>query len=70
MKEYETCNTIAQVVFNNVLHSARNPIECAFGRLKSRCGFLTRKIDLELDLEPAAIYACFVLHNICEQQIY
>ena len=53
-----------------MLRSARNPIECAFGRLKARWGFLTRKIDLKLDLVPAAIYACFVLHNICEQQIY
>ena len=57
MKEYEACNTNAQVVFNNMLHSARNPIECAFGRLKARWGFLTRKIDLKLDLVPAAIYA-------------
>ena len=70
MKEYETCNTNAQVVFNNMLRSARNPIECAFGRLKARWGFLTRKIDLKLELVPAAIYACFVLHNICEQQMY
>ena len=54
---------------NNMLCSARNPIECAFGRLKARWGFLTRKIDLELDLVPPAIYACFILHNICEQQM-
>ena len=70
MKEYETWNTNAQVVFNNMLRSARNPIECAFGRLKAWWGFLTRKIDLELDVVPAAIYACFVLHNICGQQVH
>ena len=70
MKEYEKCSTNAQVVFNNMLRSARNPVECAFGRLKARWGFLTRKIDLQLDLVPAAVYACFVLHNFCEQHMY
>ena len=34
MKEFETCNENAQVVFNGLLRAARNPIECAFGRLK------------------------------------
>jgi predicted DNA-binding protein YlxM (UPF0122 family) len=70
MKEYGSCSTNAQVVFNNMLRSARNPIECAFGRLKARWGFLTRKVDLKLDLVPTAVYACFVLHNFCEQHMY
>jgi hypothetical protein len=70
MKEYGSCSTNAQVVFNNMLRSARNPIECAFGRLKAWWGFLTRKVDLKLDLVATTVYACFVLQNFCEQHTY
>jgi len=66
LKEYESCATNAQVIFNNMLRSARNPIECAFGRLKARWGILTRRIDLDLTKVPTLIIACFVLHNYCE----
>ena len=66
LKEYESCKTNAQVIFNNMLRAARNPIECAFGRLKARWGILTRKIDLDLTKAPTLIIACFVLHNYCE----
>ena len=66
MKEYEKCTSNAQVVSNNMLRSARNPIECAFGRLKARWSFLTKKVDLQLKFVPIAVYACFVLHNFCE----
>ena len=51
---------------NNLLRSARNPVECAFGPLKARWAFLTKAIDLKLDDTPTLIYACFVLHDICE----
>ena len=67
MKEYETCNKNAQVVFNGLLRSARNPIECAFGRLKARWSILTHSIDLKLQSIPTVVYSCFVLHNYCEQ---
>ena len=67
MKEYETCENNEQVIFNNLLRSARNPIECAFGRLKARWAILTKRIDLKLDIVPVIVYACFVLHNFCEQ---
>ena len=53
-------------LFNNMLRSARNPIECAFGRLKARWSILTRKMDLNLKLVPTVVLACFVLHNFCE----
>ena len=66
MKEYEHCSNDAEVIFNNMLRSARNPVECAFGRLKARWAILTRKVDLKLETIPTVIYACFVLHNICE----
>ena len=36
LKEFETCVHNEQVVFNNLLRTARNPIECAFGLLKAR----------------------------------
>ena len=67
MKEYQTCTSDSQVIFNNILRSARNPVECAFGRLKGRWRFLTKQTDLNLDILPVVVYACFVLHNFCEQ---
>ena len=66
MKEYQTCVKNEEVVFNNMLRSARNQVECAFGRLKARWGFLTRKVDLKLEMVPTVAYSCFVLHNYCE----
>ena len=68
MKEYETCSNNQQVIFNNMLRSARNPIECAFGRLKARWAILNRKMDLKIESIPMVIYACFVLHNFCEKK--
>ena len=70
INEFETCATNAKVVFNNTLRSARNPIEYAFGRLKARWSFLTKKVDLKLNLVPIAVYAYFVLHNICKQHVF
>ena len=66
MKEYETCTNNEQVIFNNLLRSGRNQIECAFGRLKARWSILTRKINLKLEAVPIVVYACFALHNYCE----
>ena len=66
MKEYDHCSNNEQVVFN-MLRSAKNPIECVFGRLKARWGILTRKMDLKLETIPVVVYACLVLHNICEK---
>ena len=66
MKEFQSCKSDAEVVFNNILRSARNPIECAFGRLKARWSILSRKMDLKLTSVPKVILACFVLHNFCE----
>ena len=52
--------------FGYRLCSARNVIECAFGRLKARFGCLKRAMDINLDDLPFVIYACFVLHKYCE----
>ena len=66
MKEYDTCASNEQVMFNALLRAARNPIECAFGRLKARWSILTKKVDLKIESVPVVVYACFVLHNYCE----
>ena len=50
IKEYESCSNDPEVIFNSMLRSARNQIECAFGRLKARSAILTRKIDLKFDM--------------------
>ena len=67
LKEYQTCSNNGEVIFNNMLRSARNQVECAFGRLKARWRFLTRQVDLKFDVIPTVIYSCFVLHNYCER---
>ena len=66
MKEYQSCKTNSEVLFSNMLREARNPVECAFGRLKARWSILTRKMDLKLENIPIVVMACFVLHNFCE----
>ena len=49
-----------------MFHSIRNPIEFPFWWLKACLGFLKRTIALQLEDVPAAIFSCFVLHNVCE----
>ena len=67
MKEFDNCNSDEEVIFNNMLRSARNQIECSFGRLKARWAILTRKMDQKLEILPTIIYACFILHDYCEK---
>ena len=62
----DTCLSNGKVIFNNLLLSARNPVECAFGRLKARWSILTKKMDLKLDNIPTVIFTCFGLHKCCE----
>ena len=66
MKEIEHCSTNEEVVFNQMLRSTRNTIECTFGKLKARCRILQRPMDTPVDKLPNITYACFVLHNFCE----
>ena len=70
MKEYQTCVENKQVDSNNLLRSARNQIECAFGRLKARWRLLTRTVDLKFEIVPAVVYRCFFLRNFCESKNY
>jgi hypothetical protein len=67
MKEYANGGSTAQEqYFGYRLCSARNIIECTFGRLKARFSVLRRQVDINLDDLPIVIYACFILHNYCE----
>ena len=67
MKEYAGRGMNSQEqYFGYRLCSARNVIECAFGRLKARFGCLKQAMDINLDDLSNVIYACFVLHNYCE----
>ena len=43
-------------------------IECSFGRLKARFGALRRAMDINIADLPFVIFACFVLHNYCEER--
>ena len=66
MKEFSSCKNDKETTFNNHLRSARNQIECAFGRLKARWRILNRTLDVDLEFSTTLIYSCFVLHNFCE----
>ena len=63
MKEYQSCSSNSEVIFNNLLRSARNQVECSFVRLKARWDFLRRMVDLKLETVPIVVYCCFVLKN-------
>ena len=67
MKEYAAGgSTPRKQYFGYKLCSARNVIECAFGRLKARFSCLKRAMDINMDDLPMVIYTCFVLNNYCE----
>ena len=68
LKEYDSCKSDAEVIFNTKLRAVRNQIECAFGRLKARWRILNRPMDLGIEFIPTIIYCCFVLHNHCESK--
>ena len=67
MKEYVGRGTNRQEqYFGYRLCSARNVIECSFGRLKARFGCLSWAMDINMLDLPNVIYTCFVLLNYCE----
>ena len=68
MKQYAICQDNNEVMFNTMLRSAGNQIECAFGRLKARWRILLRSMDLKLEDILDIVMTCFVLHNFCEEQ--
>ena len=64
MKEYAVCQSNNEFMFSTMLRSARNQIECAFGRLKARWRILRRFEDI-----PDIVLACFVLHTSARNEI-
>ena len=69
MKEYPHARTNEEVIFNNMLRSARNPIECAYGSLKARWQILNKRIDMDLFFSHALYMlvlssTIFVKHKI------
>ena len=67
MKEHEHSSSNEAVTFNQMLRSARNMIECAFGRLKTQWRILLRPMDVPVEKQPNIICACFGIHNFCEK---
>ena len=55
-----------QKVFNYHLSKARIVVENAFGRLKARWRWLTKRNDMNISNTPHIVTACCILHNICE----
>ena len=60
-KEYQNCSINSEVIFNNLLWSTRNQVECSFEILKAWLGFLRKMVDLELESVHIVVYCCFVL---------
>ncbi|XP_069756823.1 uncharacterized protein [Narcine bancroftii] len=59
-------NVQNQRKFNKALNSARIVVEHAFGRLKGQWRCLSKYLDISTTLVPDVVFACCVLHNICE----
>ena len=66
MKPYGGNLNREQKHFNYCLSRARNVVERAFGRLKSRWQRLNGRLQVSEENVPSVITACVMLHNICE----
>ena len=60
--------TLEKRILNQMLHSARNQVEHAVGRLKARWRILLRPIKVNMKNVLSIILSCFVLHNYCKKQ--
>ena len=67
IKEFDSCSSNGKVIYNNMLRSARNQIECTFGATKSKMGNFDQTVDMKLESISTVIYACFVSHYVCEE---
>ena len=54
------------IFFSYKLSSTRIAIERIFGRLNGKFGCPKRAMDININVLPQVIIACFVLHNYCE----
>nr|XP_039248887.1 protein ALP1-like [Styela clava] len=68
MKGYSGSLNPSEESFNVYLSSARNVVEHAFGRLKSRWRCLSKRCDISYKFMPKVVATCCVLHNICEKR--
>uniref|UniRef100_A0A8P4GSU7 DDE Tnp4 domain-containing protein n=1 Tax=Dicentrarchus labrax TaxID=13489 RepID=A0A8P4GSU7_DICLA len=59
--------TEQQRYFNERHSKAREPVECAFGRLKGWWRCLGKQLDVDISTVPTIISACCTLHNVCEK---
>ena len=55
MREFDSCTADEQVVFDGLLQTARNPIESAFGRLKTRWAIIVKPLLMPCPLEISTI---------------
>ncbi|XP_062977724.1 L-amino-acid oxidase-like [Elgaria multicarinata webbii] len=69
MKPYGGNLDPQQAHFNYCLSRARNVVERAFGRLKSRWRCLSGQLEVAEENVPSVITACTILHNICESRV-
>jgi acyl-homoserine lactone acylase PvdQ len=67
-KDAFTANRADRRWFNRVHAKTRNPIECAYGRLKQRWRVLLKPQMLKLKNVVKVVTACCILHNICEER--
>lgn len=66
MKEYVEDAYNEKAIFNQVLRSGRNQIECAFGRLKTRWQILNRAMNAKLeDLFSFSALQTDTMHTAC-----
>lgn len=68
MKPFRSKADRRRVVFDMRLSSARNVVECAFGRLKARGRCLSARLPVSIKNVISVISACLILHNICEEK--
>ena len=66
IKNYPSEDTQAKENFNSKMNTIRVRVENAFGRLKGRFRFLSKKIQMKLNYTQSAILTCFILHNMLE----
>ena len=67
LKEYAICQGNNEVMFNTMLRSARNQMECAVERLKAQWRILLRLMELKFEDIPDIVLTCFALHKFCEK---
>lgn len=63
IKEFEHCESNEEVIFNQILRSARNQIECVLARLKVRWWILLRPLDF-----PVIMTALRLVRTITKNQ--